>query len=126
SAKADSATEPAPAGAPEVPVLVRIVIREGVRTIVGSVQFSGNRALDGATLASGLLLQPDRPFVLAQLAADRDAIQSRYANLGFANATVDAQPQTGRDGTRADILYTIREGPQILVDHVLIVGNVRT
>src|SRR5205814_5378400 len=45
SAKADAAAEPGRTGATEVAGLLRIVIREGVRTIVGSVRFSVNRAL---------------------------------------------------------------------------------
>ena len=36
------------------------------------------------------------------------------------------KPEISRDGTRADLLFTVREGPQILIDHVIIVGNVRT
>src|SRR5207344_1115805 len=30
------------------------------------------------------------------------------------------------DDTRANITFTIREGPQVIVDHVIIVGNRRT
>ena len=30
------------------------------------------------------------------------------------------------DGTRADVRFVISEGPQVFVDHVIIVGNRRT
>ena len=50
----------------------------------------------------------------------------RYLNAGYENATVDARPELNRDRTRADIVYAVREGPQMLVDHVLIVGPRRT
>ena len=62
----------------------------------------------------------------AQLAADRDAILLRYQNLGFENAAVDVKPSVTSDGTRTDLLFTVREGVQVLVDHVIIVGNART
>jgi outer membrane protein assembly factor BamA len=71
-------------------------------------------------------LQADRPYVDTQLALDRDAIQLRYLNLGYQNVAVDANPNFSADRTRAEPIFTIREGPRVFVDHVLIVGNVRT
>jgi len=126
-AKAESGVEPqAAAGASPVPVAVRIIIREGVRTLVGSVTFSGNQSIDATTLSGLVRLQPDRPFVPAQLAVDRDAVLLHYLNLGYENATIDVKPDVSRDGTRADLLFAVREGSQILIDHVIVVGNVRT
>lgn len=126
-AKAEAAVVPQrEEGTAPVPVLVRIVVREGVRTMVGSVRFAGNRSVDEATLGRTVALQPESPFVVARIAAARDAIELLYANRGFANARVEPRPEIARDGTRADVLFTITEGPQIFVDHVLIVGNVRT
>ncbi len=126
-AKANSGVEPqaAIAGA-VVPVIVRIVIREGVRTLVGSVTFSGNQSIAAATLNGLVGVQPDRPFVPAQLIVDRDAVLLHYLNRGYENAIVDVTPAVSPDGTRADLLFTVREGPQILIDHVIVVGNVRT
>jgi outer membrane protein assembly complex protein YaeT len=60
------------------------------------------------------------------MALDRDAIELQYVNAGFQNATVDSKPSLSGDGTRADVVFTIREGPRIRVHHVLIVGNERT
>ena len=113
-------------GAPQVLVLVRIVVTEGVRTTVGSVTFAGNESFSEATLSERFGLQPGTPFVPELLAVDRDEIQRQLANRGYQNATVDARPQFSQDGTRADILFTVHEGPRIFVDHVLVVGNVRT
>ena len=63
---------------------------------------------------------------MASLAADQDAILVRYLNAGYENATVEPRPELNRDRTDANIVYTVREGPQVLVDHVLIVGPDRT
>ena len=67
----------------QVPVAVRIVITEGVRTIVDGVAFDGNQAMPEAALRARLGLQPGAPFVPGQLAVDRDAIQLAYQNLGY-------------------------------------------
>ena len=128
AARAEAAVEPsaASAGAAEIPVSIRIAINENVRTMVGSVRATGNQAVAQSALTGALGLQPGRPFFLTQMAVDRDAIQVRYADLGFQSATVDSNPGLSADGTRADVVFTVHEGPRLIVDHVLIVGNERT
>lgn len=126
AAKADVNITPQPPAGGQVPVLVAIAIREGVRTVVKSVKVTGNASMTEPALLEGLRLQAGRPFVIASLAADQDGILVKYLNAGYENATVEARPQLNRDRTEADIVYTVREGPQVLVDHVLIVGPDRT
>jgi outer membrane protein assembly complex protein YaeT len=109
-----------------VPVVVTIAVTEGIRTVIGSIQFGGNQAIPEATLREGLALEPGGPYSDEQLAAARDATQSKYANLGYQTATVGVAPNYSADGSRADPVFTIHEGPRIFVDHILIVGNVRT
>jgi outer membrane protein insertion porin family len=123
-----SGVDPVPGEADpsQVPVIVRVVIAENARTIVSSVSVQGNQSIPEATLLNDVVLRPGSPFFVTQLAVDRDALQVHYNNLGYLTATVETSPGLSADGTRADIVFTVREGPQILVDHVLIVGNVRT
>ena len=113
-------------GAPDVVVAVHIAVREGTRTLVGSVRVQGNTSVPEAALTPDLVLQPGRPFDAAGLAVDRDSLELHYANLGYPGATVTTTPGLSADGTRADVVYAVREGPRIFVDHVIIVGNVRT
>src|SRR4029077_6353825 len=128
SAKVQSAVEivthtPPPA---QVPVAVRAVINEGARTIVDSVALAGNEAVPEATLRARVKLQPGALYVPGQLAVDRDAIQLAYQDLGYESATVEARPEFSQSDTHVAVTFVVREGPQIFVDHVLIVGNVRT
>jgi len=126
AAKARAAVEPVAAGAIASPVqvAVRIVITEGVRTTVEAVTFEGNRAIGDAALP--VRSRQGEPFVPQWLAVDRDAIEQAYQNLGYQGAAVEVRPQFSQDGTRVTLAFEVREGPQIFVDHVLIVGNVRT
>ena len=128
AAKVQSAEEaqPAGAGSPFVPLDVRIVVNEGPRTTVAAVHVQGNASVPEIALKEGLGLQPDRPYLVAQLALDRDAIQQKYLNLGYGNATVDASPNFSADRLTVEPLFSVHEGPRIFVDHVLIIGNVRT
>jgi outer membrane protein insertion porin family len=110
----------------DVPVVVRIIVTENAQSIVESVVFEGNRAIAADVLAEGLGLRTGEPFVAAQMAVDRDALQVKYADRGFHAATITTAPQFSADGSRADLTFRIAEGPQLFVDHVLIVGNERT
>ena len=128
-ARVAAGTDPAPAPDPSapVPVRVRFVITEGGLTTVDRVAFAGARALDESTLASIVELKPGAPLVPGRLVADRDAIQAAYQDRGYENATVQAR--TGfadGDRTRIVVTFDIQEGSQVFIDHVLIVGNVRT
>jgi outer membrane protein insertion porin family len=126
AAKAEIGVQPQPAASGSVPVIITINVREGVRTIVGTVKVTGNTAIPESRLLAELRLRPGRPFVVASLAADRDAILVRYLNAGYESATVEVRPDLSRDRRRADIIYAVREGPRILVDHVIIVGPRQT
>ena len=87
---------------------IRIAVTENVRTMIGSVRVTGNQAVAQSALTGALGLQPGQPFFLTQMAVDRDAIQVRYADLGFQSATVDSNPGLSADGTRADVVFTCR------------------
>jgi outer membrane protein assembly complex protein YaeT len=128
SARAVSAMEVVTATPPpaQIPVIARIVVTEGVRTTVDAVTFSGNDAIGESTLRGAVGLQPGRPLVPGQVAVDRDVIRLAYQNLGYESATVDAALVFSDDNTHVTVRFFVREGPQIFVDHVLIVGNIRT
>ncbi|HEV3139142.1 MAG TPA: POTRA domain-containing protein, partial [Vicinamibacterales bacterium] len=127
-ARVGAAGDPQPAANPaaQVPVMVRIVITEGVRSTVDSVTFAGSRAIEESALRSVVGLQAGSPLVPGRLALDRDLVQAAYQDRGYENATVRSRVDPGADPTRVAVTFEIQEGPQIFVDHVLIVGNVRT
>ena len=110
----------------QVPVAVRIVVTEGVRTIVDGVSISGNAALGEAVLRPQITLQAGAPYVPRQLIASRGALERSYQDLGYQNVTVDPRTEFAEDGTRVAVTFVVQEGSQVFVDRVLIVGNVRT
>ena len=127
SARAEATTVPQPAADdPHVPVAIRIQITENLQTVVNSVRVEGNASVAEGDLAGMFSLGPGQPYSVGRLAVDRDALELRYANLGFQSATIEARPGISADSRRADVVFVVHEGPRIFVDHVLIVGNTRT
>ncbi len=109
-----------------VAVTARVQVVEGPRALVRSLAFRGNEALTEAQLRTGLLLEAGRPFYQPQLGSDLDAVVLKYLNRGYQTATATSDVKFGDDRTGVDIVVTMHEGPQVFVDHVLIVGNNRT
>ena len=110
----------------QVPVAIHAVVSEGPQTTVDAVAFSGNQALTDAALRGRVRLRGGAPYVPGLVAVDRDAIQLAYQDLGYESATVEPRTLFSQNDTHATVTFAIREGPQVFVDHVLIVGNVRT
>lgn len=110
----------------EGPIRPVIVISEGPRTVVGEIQITGNARVPESELRKLVTSAPGDAFYAPRVAIDRDAILFEYLNRGYASADVNVRINPRDDSTRADIVFDVREGPQTIVDHVLIVGNTRT
>ncbi len=107
-------------------VRVRLVIAEGVRSVVDSVNFQGNAAIDAETLRREITSAPGQPYFEPQISSDADKIALLYLNRGYPEVTVEPAPKAISDGAKVELGFAIHEGPQILIDHVLVVGNERT
>ncbi|HVJ27881.1 MAG TPA: POTRA domain-containing protein [Vicinamibacterales bacterium] len=102
-----------------------IVITEGPLITVGAITFSGNADLSTDVLSARLGSRPGVPYYEPQVIQDRETVLTQYLNQGFATASVEVVP-TMVDGSRLNIDFKVTEGPQSIIDHVLIVGNVKT
>jgi len=107
-------------------VNVTVRVSEGPRTTVRTVGFEGPQAVPEATVRGFLQLAPGKPFSESELALDRDRIDLEYRNRGYDQVSVRSAVTRAENDTHADVRYLIEEGPQVLVDRVIIVGNVRT
>ena len=113
-------------GVGDRPVEVWLTVDEGPRTLVGSVSFSGNTVLADGELLALMTAAPSRPYSEVDVASDRDQIDLEYRNRGYESVIVEPAVALLEGDTRAEINFAISEGPQVLVDHVIIVGNERT
>jgi outer membrane protein assembly complex protein YaeT len=123
--KVTSAVDPEPGTSP-VRARARLLVAEGVRTLVGRVSVQGNAALGTDVLPAPGLAKPGQPYYPPHLLVDRDAILLQYLNRGYRTADVSVKTTQSEDRSRVDVVFSVHEGPQVFVDHVLVVGNEKT
>ena len=107
-------------------VTIVLHITEGVATMIGSLVFRGNGTIGSDVLGRDLGSQPGKPLYQPQLSTDLDSVVVRYLNRGFQNVTATPNVIYNSDRSRADIEVIVKEGSQIFVDYIMIVGNNRT
>ena len=110
---------------PDRLVNMTVAIVEGPRTEVRSVTFQGNTTISEADIRKVITTAPGRVYSALDVVIDRDAIAQAYHNRGFENVVVTPRPAFAENDTRADVRFVIVEGPQIIVDHVIIAGHRR-
>lgn len=103
-----------------------IPLREGPQRRVVNLRFEGMEALDPENLRRRLPLREGGPFHPTLLENTVDAIRAAYAERGYAESQVSAREDWNPDQTRADVTFQILEGPQRVVDRVVLRGNERT
>ena len=100
-------------------------ITEGPRADVVAVTFDlGDTPQVPATaLREVMLLKEGVPFVQAFASGDRERLQDHYQSLGFLNATVRVSYTLNAEETAATVAVLAREGSQVLVGEITVVGN---
>jgi outer membrane protein insertion porin family len=121
------ATEDLPRG-PENAVYLRprIQVHEGPRTTVAAVDLIGRAEVPEAAVREAIGMRAGEPFYQPRMTADRNAIAATYLNRGYRSVRVESAVTFSDDRASAELTYLIAEGPQSLVDHVIVVGNQRT
>ncbi|MCY4030066.1 MAG: BamA/TamA family outer membrane protein [Acidobacteria bacterium] len=112
-------------GAGTVDVLCAIEVSEGERTTVRSVRFEGATSRDPAALEASIQARSGSPYYGPEVETDRATVLTSYLNEGYQQALVTVERVFSDDLREVDLVFRLREGPQVLVDHVLVVGNRR-
>ncbi len=108
-----------------IPVSYTVEIIEGPRTTVGAVNFVGYTAFTEAELRTVAASARGEAFYAQLAEADVDAVRAHYLDDGYETVQVTLDPSFDESGTTVDLTFAIREGPQVVVEHVLVVGNSR-
>jgi outer membrane protein assembly complex protein YaeT len=117
-------TDPAKPG--EGLVRPAIAINEGARILISDVVITGNTTIGGDELRPLVTINPGDVYYEPTAIKAREALVLEYLNRGFGSATVSAEPRKTDNPSAVALVFTVQEGPQTIVDHILIVGNLHT
>ncbi len=117
---------PSPQG--EVPVDVTLTVLEGQRSVIGTVVIEGNEAIDERVLREAIGSRTGEPFYEPQVRRDAEAMTILYLQRGYQTVSVEPETSVGEGGPsgRVNLRFRVREGPQMVVDRVLVTGYERT
>ena len=107
-------------------VRAAIVVTEGSQSTVGDVRILGATTIRADELRPLVKIAAGDAYFEPRIVDARDALIGEYLNRGFAGVAVNVALSASADHTRVDLTFTIQEGPQSIVDHILIVGNAHT
>lgn len=113
---------------------VLIKIKEGPRSLLQKIEFTGNKSIPAATLYDYMVgATPERmaknpeqfPYTAAEIGAGADRVRGLYLSMGYLKATVEpaAHPVFSKDGSRADVTVHIVEGPKFAIGEVRFTGD---
>jgi outer membrane protein insertion porin family len=106
-------------------VRVAVVIDEGIKQVVGSIAFYGNESTSEARLLELVTMSQGAAFSQVDLNPSRENIVFDYRDRGYLDVNVPP-PRTGAVLDQVNVTFLITEGPQVLVDRIVIDGNERT
>ena len=104
----------------------RMIVAEGPQSFVRAVTFRGVTAIPDADLRRRMQSRAGEPYYLPFLSIDRDALIRAYLDRGYQQATVAIEPVADAEGSNVALTVNVVEGPQTIVDRVIVTGNVRT
>ena len=107
-------------------VQVVVNVNEGPKTTIQSVAFSGNTVFSEAELRNFITITEGVPYTQTEMVRSRDIVEQQYRDRGYESVDVTSPVSITDSQTSANVLFSISEGPQILVDRIIIDGNRRT
>jgi outer membrane protein insertion porin family len=107
-------------------VVLTIVLSEGVRYRVGRIVVDGTEMVPEAVVRNLLEIEEGMVFSRRAVIESRVAIETKFANRGYAFANVNPIPDPNRDTRVVNIAFVIDPGPKVYVRRINIAGNSAT
>jgi outer membrane protein insertion porin family len=109
-------------------LVVTFQIEEGDQFRVGELSIAGAEdfVVDLQAILDDLALKPGEVFSAGALRRDVEAVTDVFADEGFAFASVEPGTRVREAERLVDIQFTGTRGPQVYVDRIEVMGNVKT
>ncbi len=119
-------TEPIGSAKDSGDIILKIIINEGKKYLVGDVQLKGNSVIKSDEIMKAIAMTKDKPFSRRGLRLDVANIQDLYFEKGYLSAQIRSESVYNETTDRVDLNYTITENELTYVGRVRIQGNTKT
>jgi outer membrane protein insertion porin family len=107
-------------------LFVTIPVVEGPQYDLGEISFAGELLGKEDELHKVVRSRTGERFVRSRVAADIEAIQDLYRDMGYAYVNVEPRTMPHPDQRRVDLQLGVQPGEQVRIGRIEIAGNLRT
>lgn len=107
-------------------LFLTIPIEEGPQMRVVRLELQGIESLPEDAVRGALQIREGGPFHPQLLERSLNNLRAAYQDRGYAEAQVSARQDWNPEHTRVDVNIDVLEGPQTVLDRVIVRGNRRT
>ena len=105
---------------------VVLAVREGPRFFVRNVSTSGNAVLPASALLQDLPVASGDPFLPFAAENALERIRDLYWQRGYNDVRSDYELALDREAGRVDVMFSVIEGPQAIIEDIVVAGNEKT
>jgi outer membrane protein insertion porin family len=105
---------------------VKLVITEGVQTIVSSIKIEGITVLTKEEAYGVIILKEGEPFRKYLIRSDENALSRSISEKGYPHVKAQGNVAISEDKSKAEIVYRVEEGPYVKMGQTYYTGNFRT
>ena len=107
-------------------VTVSLVIDEGIQTRVSSVKITGITVLSEENAYGTILLKEGEPFRRYLIRSGENALSALIAEKGYPHVEVKGDVSFSEDRSKAQLVFSVNQGPYVEMGQVYYTGNFRT
>lgn len=107
-------------------VTVSLDIEEGIQTRISSVKLKGLSALSEEEAYKLLQVKAGELLLEDKIREDERKLASVISEKGYPHIAVSGEFSLSADHSKADVIYTVEEGPYVRMGDVYFTGNFRT
>ncbi len=107
-------------------IILKILINEGKKYLVGDIQLKGNSVIKSDEIMNAVKMTKSKPFSRRGLRLDVANIQDLYFEKGYLSAQIRSESVYNESTDHVDLNYTITENELTYVGRVRVQGNTKT
>jgi outer membrane protein insertion porin family len=105
---------------------IELVVDEGPRTRIGTIDFQGLSALKTQEAMELMALKPGHVYRDYMIESDESALRKHISEMGYPYIQVKGTAVFNEDRSLVDLSYDLNEGPFVTVGQIFYTGNFRT